>query len=821
MKNYKVSKKLLSLLLAVLMVFSTVSLSVSSAEAKTSACENGQHIYGGTLENVDVTCEKDGYQKNICSECDLEYEVIVKAEGHIYDEDNWEVVQKPIHEASKIQDGTRKNKCLNCDKVKYETVPSEHEYFDSYVKLSDSTCSTKGKISRKCKLCNKTVTLVAKELDPNNHTYGETVYSVNGGFTCQTDGLGVKVCKDCGHCEYVKMKADPAAFHATLEWKVREGEELPADATCSDGQKGTLEKVCPYCNLKPEVIEYSARHDFEGETTGYAATCTNYGEEKGFCKICSKNDTKKEYELKSILPPDDSKHKWLDDAVFEKNVCDVTYLKRCADNITHIDLVTVEGVHTYATEWTVVPATCEHVEYKTNTCTTCKNEIIVELSKEFGDHTYDESSAQAPDVASTCNKVGKQVVWCTTCEKAITRDYPVHMSTSFEVSRTPATCTKEGVVEYKCSECSYSTFVTLPIDNTAHNPGKDYVTVEAATCCSKGLRAKKCNRCGEADMSTIDEIPATGLHTVSATWDVTSPDCYKEGLSVRKCVACNFSETQILAITHNFTNWTYTSVNCKELVTATRYCLSCPHVETQNMTGSHVPGAYKFLLDDENCTTGGTVHHICEVCEMPYEVFDVEAGEHVPDLDNGKDLEDNDPDNIYCGGKSYQCMIENCQAEIIDSIEHSYYVLVPSVPATCTEDGINAVFSCRVCGDIVISEEETKALGHNYTWIDANGTVACTRCGIFEGEGGEACDHFCHNKLLGIKLFYKVAAFFWKLFGKNHFCECGAVHYHEGNDKKDKPIVTVHSREYDDEGKLVSIKYSCTECKVKNKEYKF
>ena len=54
MKNYKVSKKLLSLLLTVLMVFSTVSLSVSGAEsdAVESDCANGQHIYGGTLESI-------------------------------------------------------------------------------------------------------------------------------------------------------------------------------------------------------------------------------------------------------------------------------------------------------------------------------------------------------------------------------------------------------------------------------------------------------------------------------------------------------------------------------------------------------------------------------------------------------------------------------------------------------------------------------------------------------------------------------------------------------------------------------------------------
>ena len=44
----------------------------------------------------------------------------------------------------------------------------------------------------------------------------------------------------------------------------------------------------------------------------------------------------------------------------------------------------------------------------------------------------------------------------------------------------------------------------------------------------------------------------------------------------------------------------------------------------------------------------------------------------------------------------------------------------------------------------------------------------------------------------------------------------GEIKDEEGND-----IITIHEKKYDKTGKLTSIEYSCTECKVKNKKHTF
>ena len=38
------------------------------------------------------------------------------------------------------------------------------------------------------------------------------------------------------------------------------------------------------------------------------------------------------------------------------------------------------------------------------------------------------------------------------------------------------------------------------------------------------------------------------------------------------------------------------------------------------------------------------------------------------------------------------------------------------------------------------------------------------------------CKHICHRKGI-LAFFYKIARFFWKIFGINKFCDCGAAHY--------------------------------------------
>ena len=70
-----------------------------------------------------------------------------------------------------------------------------------------------------------------------------------------------------------------------------------------------------------------------------------------------------------------------------------------------------------------------------------------------------------------------------------------------------------------------------------------------------------------------------------------------------------------------------------------------------------------------------------------------------------------------------------------------------------------------------------------------------------------------HNNGTIMKVLKKLCTIFWKFLGTKHFCECGTPHYHEES-------VKIISVEYDN-GLLKSIKYSCEECRVKNKVFTF
>lgn len=92
---------------------------------------------------------------------------------------------------------------------------------------------------------------------------------------------------------------------------------------------------------------------------------------------------------------------------------------------------------------------------------------------------------------------------------------------------------------------------------------------------------------------------------------------------------------------------------------------------------------------------------------------------------------------------------------------HEYTEIV-SVPATCTEDG-ESVGRC-ICGEEMTTV--TQATGH----ADENGDGVCDACDTV------LCTCICHRSGF-VSVFYRILRFFWKLFGTNPVCDCGAAHY--------------------------------------------
>ena len=65
--------------------------------------------------------------------------------------------------------------------------------------------------------------------------------------------------------------------------------------------------------------------------------------------------------------------------------------------------------------------------------------------------------------------------------------------------------------------------------------------------------------------------------------------------------------------------------------------------------------------------------------------------------------------------------------------------VIPKKDASCTETGLTEGKKCSVCGEILLEQEETPALEHQYTTYTSNGDATCEA----DGTKSASCDHDC------------------------------------------------------------------------------
>lgn len=104
-------------------------------------------------------------------------------------------------------------------------------------------------------------------------------------------------------------------------------------------------------------------------------------------------------------------------------------------------------------------------------------------------------------------------------------------------------------------------------------------------------------------------------------------------------------------------------------------------------------------------------------------------------------------------------------------LAHIYKPMIQN--PTCTEKGFT-IYSCS-CGDSYI-DNITDVIAHT----DNNGDSCCDFCSkilVHENKPDtDNCSHMCHKSGF-MSFIWKIVQFFWRLFGMNPVCECGAAHY--------------------------------------------
>lgn len=237
------------------------------------------------------------------------------------------------------------------------------------------------------------------------------------------------------------------------------------------------------------------------------ATCLSLGYDRYLCTECGKIE-KRNY-------VDSLGHAW-QGVVVRESTCEtdgklMEICSRCGQVKVSS---TPKGEHKY-TAYTV-KATCTNPGYTVKECSVCGDRHITDMTAALP-HNYESCV-----IPAGCETGGRTIHRCTGCGSSFITDYTAPIGHSWDEGTlvTGATCTGEGVMEYRCVRCGYH---RLEGDEAAgHIPG------DPATCAAPQL----CTRCG----AVIEK--ALG-HDYKA--EVTAPTCTEMGYTVYTCTRCGDS----------------------------------------------------------------------------------------------------------------------------------------------------------------------------------------------------------------------------------------------------------------------------------------
>ncbi len=191
-------------------------------------------------------------------------------------------------------------------------------------------------------------------------------------------------------------------------------------------------------------------------------------------------------------------------------------------------------------------------------------------------------------------------------------------------------------------------------------------------------------------------------------------------------------------------------------LTAGKKCSVCDEILVEQKIVDAKGHDYKTAVTAPTCTEDGFTTYTC-ACGDSY------ADDYVDATGHSYTSEITTPaTHTATGVMTYTCSAcGDTYTEVIAKIKHTYTSEVIE-EAQCEKDG-QKLFACE-CGHSYT--EKIPALDH----ADADKNSECDRC------GAAFCDHICHqNGIMGF--FWNLIRFFWKLFGMNPVCECGAAHY--------------------------------------------
>ena len=453
---------------------------------------------------------------------------------------------------------------------------------------------------------------------------------------------------------YAKWRVDPNHSHKWDKGRVTK------EPSCKE--EGEILYTCSVCKgTKVEALAKTNNHQWGAWKTTTEPTCSTKGKEIRTCKVCSKTEEKAIPTIPhTVVKEADKAATCTEDGYKGReycSVCNTTIKERTVIPATGHDVKLVGAKD----------STCTSKGYSGNeVCKTCGKTIKTGHELPLAQHTPKKEEG----VAATCTNNGHEGnTVCEVCGETLkegkvipklghdwsnengkcTRCGESHEH-SFSAGTTikGLTCTQDGEIDYKCSECGY---IKKEITKATGHEWGEWKTALAKTCTTDGKEERVCSKCSEKEERTLK---ATGHEW--GEWKTTlAQTCTTDGKEERTCSKCFEKEERTLKATgHKFETVGAKAPTCKENgYTGDEVCKVCH--ETLNKgttipkTDSHEWGKWTTVRES-TCTEKGEQIRKCAICGEE-EIESLPLAKH--SWDNGKVTKA--PSYTKVGVKTWTC----------------------------------------------------------------------------------------------------------------------------------------------------------------------
>ena len=361
-----------------------------------------------------------------------------------------------------------------------------------------------------------------------------------------------------------------------------------------------------------------------------------------------------------------------------------------------------------------VSATCHSGAGTKYTCEICGYSYIKDESADRAPHQFGDAVTITKE--PTCTATGLGYKTCTVCG-AHSDDVTVPATGhSYKITKTNATCSKEGSITYTCTKGDDTHTETLP--KTQHNMVAG--TKVAASCTSAAYTPYKCSNCSHSYNVYDATQPAIG-HDWSAWSETKAATNTEDGIMSHTCSKCNKTETVTIPKGgHTFptTPTSETPATCHSTGTQTFKCTAHTNCGVSiTVTTAKTAHNYKTTITNATCTAAGSVVSACQNPGCTEKITTaIPANGH--NYDTSKVTKE--PTCTETGIRTYTC--SKCNATKTETIEATGHKNV-TIDPTCTQEGKTV---CALCGYTTT----TAKLGHSYGAWETVVAATCKNQGV-------------------------------------------------------------------------------------------